>query len=124
MRPERRFKPGMDGGLTARRLGQPATPSKDVRNFVQTMGSTSALYVSNRYCCSVILYNGNKVGLFKSPAFFARHKRSSFSARLKEGACVCVGRLLESAWLKGSILRYSNRASPNCAVGLSGEMLD
>ena len=24
-----------------RRLGQPATPSKDARNFVQTMGSTS-----------------------------------------------------------------------------------
>jgi hypothetical protein len=41
MRPERRFKPGMDGGLTGRRLTQPATPSKDWRNFVQTMGSTS-----------------------------------------------------------------------------------
>jgi hypothetical protein len=41
MRPERRFKSGMDGGLNGRRLGQPASPSKDGRNFVQTMGSTS-----------------------------------------------------------------------------------
>jgi hypothetical protein len=29
-----------------RRLGQPATPSKDGRNFVQTMGSTSELGAS------------------------------------------------------------------------------
>jgi hypothetical protein len=28
MRPERRFNPGMDGDLTGRRLGQPASPSE------------------------------------------------------------------------------------------------
>jgi hypothetical protein len=43
MRPERRCKSGMDGGLRAAVL--PAAPSKNGRHFVQPMGSTSYFYV-------------------------------------------------------------------------------
>jgi hypothetical protein len=42
MRPERRIKPGMDGGLTAASVVSPLHHIKDRQNFVQTMGS--ALY--------------------------------------------------------------------------------
>jgi hypothetical protein len=41
MRPERRIKPGVDGGLRAASCTARRTVSKKRRNLAQTMGSTS-----------------------------------------------------------------------------------
>ena len=55
-----------------RRLGQPASPSKDGRNFVQTMGSTSynLAYVNHLVCQTD---NGRVLGYDNSHGFHHRH---------------------------------------------------